>query len=330
MASEESTIPRIETRGSKKAADKQMLAKSGEGISHDSELVSVMPSTSSASTSIINREMIEMLKMMAKINIQAETACLEDNRRREIREEERQKEQRQEEKRKEKEERLEEKRKDKEEWRKEKEERRKDEEDRRQKYELGLFQTKLQSNLERHRKRAAKGVPQLPRLEDGRDIENFLQTFQDQMTMYGVEKACWSTNLLAVLADKSIAFQSRLNVADKLDFDVLAAKVVTFHGVTPDFYRTQWNEIKIAAGESHQQCAQWTQTISYNWMKTATTRADVIDMMNNREKLLDVMEPSVQTWVRQQRPKTLNTAAELADIYVMSQPKREEPRKWSR
>ncbi len=117
-------------------------------------------------------------------------------------------------------------------------------------------------------------MPQLPQLEDGRDIENFLRTFQDQMTMYGVEKACWSTNLLAVLDDKSLAFQSRLDLADKLDFDVLAAKLVTFHGVMPDFYRTQWNEIKIAAGESHQQYAQRTQTISYNWMKTATTRAD--------------------------------------------------------
>ena len=148
MASEESTIPRIETRGSKKAADKHMLARSGEGISHDSESVSVMPSTSSASTSTINNEMMEMLKMMAKI-IQAETARWEDNRRRETREEERRKEERQEEKRKEKEE-----------WRKEKEERRKEEEDRRQKYELRLFQTKLQSDLERDRERAAKDVPQ--------------------------------------------------------------------------------------------------------------------------------------------------------------------------
>ena len=108
----------------------------------------------------------------------------------------------------------------------------------------------------------------------------------------------------------------------------MAVKLVTFHGVTPDFYRTQWNAIKIVAGESHQQCAQRTQTISYNWMMRATTRADVIDMMN-REKLQDVMEPSVRTWVRQQLPNTLNTAAELADTYVMSQPKREGPRKWS-
>ena len=77
MASEESTIPRIQTRGSKKAADKQMLAKRGEGISHDSESVSVLPSTSSASTSTIKSEMMEMLKMMAKINIQAEPARLE-------------------------------------------------------------------------------------------------------------------------------------------------------------------------------------------------------------------------------------------------------------
>ena len=104
MASEELTIPRIETRGSKKAAVEQMLAKSGEGISHDSESVSVIPSTSSASTSTINSEMMEMLKMMAKINIQAETDCLEGSRRRETREEERrkEKEERQEEKRKEK------------------------------------------------------------------------------------------------------------------------------------------------------------------------------------------------------------------------------------
>ena len=64
MASEESTIPGMETRGSKKAANKQMLAKSGEGISHDSESVSAMSLTSSASMSTINSEIMKMLKMM--------------------------------------------------------------------------------------------------------------------------------------------------------------------------------------------------------------------------------------------------------------------------
>ena len=54
----------METRGSKKAANKQMLAKSGEGISHDSESVSAMSLTSSASMSTINSEIMEMLKMM--------------------------------------------------------------------------------------------------------------------------------------------------------------------------------------------------------------------------------------------------------------------------
>ena len=124
MASEESTIPRIDTRGSKKAADKQMLAKSGEGISHDSEFVSAMPLTSSASMSTVNSEIMETLKMMSKINKQAETAHLEDNSLRETREEERWKD---------KEERQEEKRKEKEEWRKDKEESHKDEEDQSQK-----------------------------------------------------------------------------------------------------------------------------------------------------------------------------------------------------
>ena len=54
-----------------------------------------------------------------------------------------------------------------------------EEEDRRQKHNLKLLQEKRQIDLDRDRKRAAKDVPQLPRLKDGRDIENFLCTFQD-------------------------------------------------------------------------------------------------------------------------------------------------------
>ena len=146
--------------------------------------------------------------------------------------------------------------------RREKEERRREEEDRRQKHDLKLLQEKRLIDLDRDRKRATKDVPQLPLLKDGWDIENFLRTFQDQMRMHGIEKAYWSTNLLAVLDHKSLTFQSGLDLADKQDFNVLSAKLVTFHGVMPNFYRTQWNEIKLMTGESFQQCLQQTQIIS--------------------------------------------------------------------
>ena len=210
-----------------------------------------------------------------------------------------------------------------------KEERRREEEDRRQKHDLKLLQEKQQIDLDHDRKRAAKDVPQLPRLKDGRDIENFLRTFQDQTRMHGIEKGYWSTNLLAVLDDKSLTFQSGLDLADKQDFDVLSPKLVTFHGVTPDFYRTQWNEIKLMTGESFQQCLQWTQIISHNWMKPAKTREDVIDMINH-ERLLDVMDQSVKMWVRQQSLTTASIAAELADKYILSLPTQEDPLKWTR
>ena len=194
---------------------------------------------------------------------------------------------------------------------------------------MKLLQEKRQIDLDRDRKRAAKDVPQLPRLKDGRDIENFLRTFQDQTRRHGVEKAYWSTNLLAVLDDKSLTFQSGLDLADKQDSDVLSAKLVIFHGVTPDFYRTQWNEIKLMTGESFQQCLQRTQIISHNWMKPAKTREDVIDMVN-RERLLDVMDQSVKMWVRQQSPTTASITAELTDKSILSLPTREDPLKWTR
>ena len=58
-----------------------------------------------------------------------------------------------------------------------------------EKHNLKLLQEKRQINLDRDKKRAAKDVPQLPRLKNGRDIENFLHTFQDQMRMHGIQKA---------------------------------------------------------------------------------------------------------------------------------------------
>ena len=95
------------------------------------------------------------------------------------------------------------------------------------------------------------------------------------------------------------------------------------------FYRTQWNAIKLMTGESFQQCLQWPQIISHNWMKPKKNREDVIDMIN-RERLLDVMDQSVKMWGRQQSPTTASIAAELADKYILSLPTREDPRKWSR
>ena len=103
---------------------------------------------------------------------------------------------------------------------------------------------------------------------------------------------------------------------------------MTFHGVMPDFFHTQWNEINLMTGESLQQCLQWTQNISHNWMKPAKTRENVIDMIN-RERLLDVMDQSAKVWVRQQSHTTSSITAELADKYILSMPTREDPWKWT-
>ena len=131
---------------------------------------------------------------------------------------------------------------------------------------LEAVQERWLIDLECDRKRAAKDVPQFPQLKDGRDSENFLHTFQDQMRLHGIKKAYWSTNLLAVLDDKSLIFKSSLDLVEKQDFDVLSAKLVKFHGVTPNFYCTQ---------ESFQQCLQQKQVISYNCMKPSKTREDI-------------------------------------------------------
>lgn len=70
----------------------------------------------------------------------------------------------------------------------------------------------------------------------------------------------------------------------------------------------------------------FTTDAGHNWMEPAKNREEVIEMINC-ERLLEVMDQSVRMWVRQQSPTTANINAELADKYILSQPKRDESRK---
>ena len=60
------------------------------------------------------------------------------------------------------------------------------------------------------------------------------------MTLHGVDKGFWATNLVPILDDKSLKFQSNLPLEEKEDFDMLSARLIDIQGVTSSMCRIEW------------------------------------------------------------------------------------------
>lgn len=91
-------------------------------------------------------------------------------------------------------------------------------------------------------------------------------------------------------------------------------------------YRTKWNEMEMKSKEMGHQLLQRLALTFKAWTKGTD---DLEDMMV-REKYLTLLPTAVQTWVKTQNPSTAEKAAQLADDFILSQPKvAEPPKRWT-
>ena len=85
--------------------------------------------------------------------------------------------------------------------------------------------------------------------------------------------------------------------------------------------------MEMQAKETCQQLWQRLALTFKAWTKE-TANKDELENLMVKEKLLSLLPPSIQSWVRTQTPDTAAKAARLGDEYILSQPKTE-PKKWN-
>ena len=70
--------------------------------------------------------------------------------------------------------------------------------------------------------------------------------------------------------------------------------------------------------KTYQQVFQRLQCVWSNWTKTQKMKEEISDLMQ-LERLVDLMESGMKTWVRQQHAKSEKNAAHLADEFCQSE-----------
>lgn len=104
------------------------------------------------------------------------------------------------------------------------------------------------------------------------DIEQFLNTFESQMTLCGVDDIYWMAHLLPLLDSNSRSFHEHMPPAEKTSFPAVRAALLLFHGMTPAHYQHRWK--KLAARESFHQVP--VPGPSSGWRGASTTTASPV------------------------------------------------------
>lgn len=159
--------------------------------------------------------------------------------------------------------------------------------------------------------------PTTAKLQNPENLEAFLTTFQETMTMHKVPEHHWVMQLIKVFDDTSAQFVQQLDGPQKYNLNTVQELLTKFHCVNPSLYRKRWNALSFLPHETGQQHAQRACILWNAWSKPALTRKDMADMVI-REKFISNLPPITQEWVEQQNPQTLAEAADFADDHLGS------------
>ena len=150
------------------------------------------------------------------------------------------------------------------------------------------------------------------------------------MTLYKVPPEYWMANLIPLLDTVSMKYQEQMPDADKTVFQKVKAALISLHGITPNHYRTQVRDLAQLPSEPCQQYGLRVLSLVTLWAKETKTKADMIDLVSMDKMLSTLSDPKVQSWVRAQNPSSTKEASRIADDYIHSLPKVEDPKKWTR
>lgn len=156
--------------------------------------------------------------------------------------------------------------------------------------------------------------------QDGEDeMDVYLQMFERQCGLQGVNKADWVTLLVSRLTGR--AAEAYNNVPDEIsqDYDRVKERLLARFGITPEAHRLRFRNLRRKEREPYTEWAHQMTRAAESWMtgRQAVTMADALQLIL-LEQFYDHTPHEVRDWVKDRRPVTVDEAATLADQYVDS------------
>ena len=201
----------------------------------------------------------------------------------------------------------------------EEKERERDEKEKDRQHELKLreLDTASRQGRDNDGPTSVKG-PRIPLYVEGDDIEIYLTTFERLAEANGWSRDKWAARLAAVLTGKAREAYIRMDLTDSKDFDKVRDAVLDRYDRNPEYYRRKFRESRKAPEESFKEWGIRTTGYFEKWVRDDRENAAKLEELFLMEQLLTNTTPELQTWLRQQQPKTVKQLTDLADTYRLS------------
>ncbi|XP_040182571.1 uncharacterized protein LOC120915831 [Rana temporaria] len=146
------------------------------------------------------------------------------------------------------------------------------------------------------------------------EIDAYLQDFERQCALEGLESEQWTTILSSKLTGR--AAEAYRAVPDTAIHDYARVKDILLarYAVTPETYRKKFRALRKRGRDSYTEWAFRMYRAAQNWIQgcQATTLEEVLQLFL-LEQFFDHTPADTKDWVRDRKPATIEEAAKLAD-----------------
>ena len=154
--------------------------------------------------------------------------------------------------------------------------------------------------------------------QDGvEEIDRYLHVFETQCGLQGIDKADWVTILISKLSGRALDAFEAIPAEDKKDYERIKERLLARYAITPEAHRSKFRRLQREEGQPY---TEWAHQMSRSvdaWFSgcQATTLADAAQLVL-LEQFYKQSPIEVRQWVQDQKPLTVDKAAELADQYM--------------
>ncbi|XP_067281115.1 uncharacterized protein [Pseudorasbora parva] len=186
--------------------------------------------------------------------------------------------------------------------------------------------TQMQMDVERTRHGAATAdqsasrglapVPQLPKLQEEDDIEQYLTTFERMAEVYLWPKEDWAIHLIPLLTGKARSAFIAMSPVLSLDYDRVKEAILKKYEISAETYRLRFRSMDTPVDESPMELYVRLKDLFAKWVRLETSsKMDLLETMV-LEQYLRVLFPEVRTWVKERNPATAGEAASFVEAYI--------------
>ena len=168
------------------------------------------------------------------------------------------------------------------------------------------------------REKEIKGL-KLPNLEDGENVDAFLEQFESIALVQNWDEDTWVARLIALLKGKAREFAFAVGPEQRANFPLLKEALLKRFGHTAEEFRSKFRTSKKETTESFTQFVTRLRLYFKKWVhltgKDINSVEDVLDLIYT-EQLLNTLSPDLAIRVRESEPKEVDEAAHKADVII--------------